>query len=125
MSIRSGKGTVTRESPAFEIERTVDSDVFLKLDREFHLQSYRAAPMRRLKALIERSWNTTQHYRRAYTKMIWQEGNWIINYEHRLLIEAIKRRNVTDAGQVLTMHIRRTREQLVRHLDLFSESEST
>ncbi len=102
-----------------EMEATRDSDVFLKLDRAFHLSSYAAAPMPQLKALVERFWNTTQHYRRAYTKMVWQQGNWIINAEHRLLMEAIRRRDTVDAGNVLTMHIRRTRQQLVRHPELF------
>jgi DNA-binding GntR family transcriptional regulator len=105
-----------------EIERTVDSDVFLGLDREFHLSSYRAATMPLLKELVERFWNTTQHYRRAYTKMVWQQGNWVINFEHRLLMEAIKRRDVTDAGQILMMHIRRTRQELARHTELFPET---
>jgi DNA-binding GntR family transcriptional regulator len=113
------------EQAADELERTVDSDVFLKLDREFHLLSYRAAAMPRLKAMIERSWNTTQHYRRAYIRMVWQEGNWIINYEHRLLVEAIKRRDEADATQVLMMHIRRTRQALARHMELFPEAKST
>ncbi len=102
-----------------EMERTSDSDVFLKLDREFHLSSYAAAPMPQLKALVERHWNTTQHYRRAYTKMVWDRGNWIINAEHRLLMEAMRRRDVVDAGSVLRMHIRRTRKELVRHPELF------
>ena len=108
-----------------EIERTVDSDVFLGLDREFHLSSYRAAKLPLLKDLVERFWNTTQHYRRAYTKMVWQRGNWVINYEHRLLMEAIKRRDVTDAGQILMMHIRRTRQELANHTELFPETKTS
>jgi DNA-binding GntR family transcriptional regulator len=103
-----------------EIEKTRDSDIFLKLDREFHLSSYRAAKMPQLQSLVERFWNTTQHYRRAYTKMVWQKGNWIINAEHRLLIEAIKRRDVVDAGQILMMHIRRTRQELQRREEVFA-----
>jgi DNA-binding GntR family transcriptional regulator len=110
---------------AEEIERTVDSDVFLRLDREFHLSSYRAAAMPQLVALVERFWNTTQHYRRAYTKMVWQQGNWVINYEHRLLVEAIKRRDPTDAGEILMMHIRRTRKELARRAELFPEPKTT
>lgn len=110
------------ERAVAEIEGTEDSDVFLGLDREFHLSSYRAADMPQLKSLVERFWNTTQHYRRAYTKMVWQKGNWIINSEHRLLVEAVKRRNVTDAGQILMMHIRRTRLELARHTELFPET---
>jgi DNA-binding GntR family transcriptional regulator len=107
------------EQAVAEIETTKDSDVFLKLDREFHLSSYRAAKMPQLVALVERFWNTTQHYRRAYTKMVWQRGNWIINSEHRLLMEAIKRRDPVDAGQMLQLHIRRTRLGLAQHPELF------
>jgi DNA-binding GntR family transcriptional regulator len=107
------------EAAVTEIERTRDSDVFLKLDREFHLSSYRAARMPQLISLVARFWNTTQHYRRAYTKLIWGEGGWIINSEHRLLMEAIKRRDAVDAGQILRMHIRRTRQELARHEELF------
>ncbi|MGH6630548.1 MAG: FCD domain-containing protein, partial [Burkholderiales bacterium] len=103
-----------------DIERTRDSDMFLKLDREFHLSSYRAANMPQLEGLVGRFWNTTQHYRRAYTKLIWEQGGWIINSEHRLLMEAIKRRDPVDAGQILKMHIRRTRKELVRHRELFA-----
>jgi DNA-binding GntR family transcriptional regulator len=121
----TGEDILALEQAADEIERNVDSDVFLKLDREFHLLSYRAAPMPRLKALIERSWNTTQHYRRAYIRMVWQERNWIIHYEHRLLIEAIKRRDEADATQILMMHIRRTRQELEHHMELFPEARSS
>lgn len=110
------------ERAVTEIEDTVDSDVFLKLDREFHLTSYRAAAMPQLETLVERFWNTTQHYRRAYTRMVWQKGNWIINYEHRLLVEAIKRRDASDAGHILMMHIRRTRQELARHMELFPDA---
>jgi len=105
-----------------EIERTEDCDVFLKLDREFHLSSYRAAPMPRLKELVERFWNTTQPYRRAYTKLVWEGGNWAINAEHRLLTDAIKRRAVGDAGEILMLHIRRTRQELEKHQELFPDS---
>lgn len=107
------------ESAVSEIESTRDSDVFLKLDREFHLSSYRAANMPQLESLVGRFWNTTQHYRRAYTKLIWNRGSWVINSEHRLLMEAIKRRDPVDAGQILRMHIRRTRKELARHEELF------
>lgn len=108
-----------------EIECTEDCDVFLKLDREFHLSSYRAAPMPRLKELVERFWNTTQPYRRAYTRLVWEKGNWAINAEHRLLTDAIKRGAVGDAGQILMLHIRRTRQELEKHRELFPETQDT
>jgi DNA-binding GntR family transcriptional regulator len=108
-----------------EIEQTEDPDVFLRLDREFHLSSYRAAATPRLKELVERFWNTTQPYRRAYTRLVWEGGNWAINAEHRLLTDAIKRRAVADAGEILMLHIRRTRQELEKHREVFPETRSS
>lgn len=107
------------EASLVEIELTRDSDVFLKLDREFHLSSYRAAHLPHLLSLVERYWNTTQHYRRAYIRLVWKQGNWVANAEHRLLFEAIRRRDAEDAGRILKMHIRRTRMELAKHPELF------
>ena len=45
----------------------------------------------------------------------------IVNAEHRLLIEAINRRDTEDAELYLLGHIRRTRKELVRHPEIFSE----
>ena len=41
----TGEDVSALERAIDEIEGTVDSDIFLKLDREFHLSSYRAATM--------------------------------------------------------------------------------
>lgn len=109
------------EDAALAMEETQDSDEFLRLDREFHLSSYRGAKTMRLRALVENYWNTTQHYRRAYVGLIWPQGNWIIFYEHRLLVEAIKRRDIEDAGRILAGHIRRTRLELQRHHEIFPQ----
>jgi DNA-binding GntR family transcriptional regulator len=46
---------------------------------------------------------------------------WVVNAEHRLLLDAIERRDETDAGRFLAGHIRRTRIELRRHPDLFEE----
>jgi DNA-binding GntR family transcriptional regulator len=107
------------EQAAHAMETTTDSDEFLRLDREFHLSSYRGANTMRLRGLVENYWNTTQHYRRAYVGLIWPQGNWIIFYEHRLLVEAIKRRDTEEAGRILSSHIRRTRLELQRHREIF------
>jgi DNA-binding GntR family transcriptional regulator len=112
--------TITRiEALALEIENGEDIESFLKLDREFHLLTYQASQMPSLNAMVERFWNTTQQYRRAYTKLLGSEKRWIINYEHRLLVEAIKRRDGEEAERVLHGHIRRTRKELEKHRDLF------
>ena len=46
-----------------------DVDAFLRADREFHLTSYAAAPPGETSQIIGRMWNTTQHYRREFTKL--------------------------------------------------------
>lgn len=102
------------------IDSTTDVEDFLRLDRQFHLASYRATAMPRLIPMIERIWNTTQHYRRAYTTLLGRERYWIIQCEHRLLMEAIKRRDVEDAERTLYSHIRRTRMELERNRLSFS-----
>jgi DNA-binding GntR family transcriptional regulator len=91
------------------IESTSEVEEFLRLDRDLHLLSYSRAGMPRLLDMIERFWNTTQHYRRAYFKLIERAGHWVIHAEHRLLLEAIKRRDAEEAARIVRGHIRRTR----------------
>jgi DNA-binding GntR family transcriptional regulator len=43
----------------------------------------------------------------------------VINAEHRLLLDSIERRDVTDAERYLSGHIRRTRIELARHPEIF------
>jgi len=98
-----------------------DTETFLKLDRIFHLASYQDAGMKQLLAMIERFWNTTQHYRRAFTTLLGSDRNWIIHAEHRLVVDAIRRRDAVGASHMLTEHIRRTRCELAGHADLFPD----
>jgi len=115
-----GDDTIERiEQLSIEIENNSDIDTFLRLDRQFHLLTYQACEMRSLIGMVERFWNTTQQYRRAYTALLGMEKRWIINYEHRLLVDAIKRRDAEEAERVLHGHIRRTRLELEKHKDLF------
>jgi DNA-binding GntR family transcriptional regulator len=92
-----------------EMEENREIEKFLRLDRQFHLGSYADAGMPTLLIMIERLWNSTQHYRRAFTQLIGGPDQWIIHYEHRLLLEAIRRRDAIEAGTILGSHIRRTR----------------
>src|SRR5512139_14483 len=73
-----------------EMAAGTDTETFLRLDRQFHLAAYRSAEMHQLLPMIERFWNTTQHYRRAFTKLLGRERNWIIHAEHRLIMDAIR-----------------------------------
>ncbi|MER6831581.1 GntR family transcriptional regulator [Streptosporangium sp. NPDC000563] len=96
-----------------EIEANTSLDRFLHLDRELHLLSYSGNPYKELRDMIERLWNITQPYRRAYVERAGHEREWVINAEHRLLIDAIRRADTTDAERLLAGHIRRTRIALL------------
>lgn len=104
-----------------EIETGVDVDRFLELDREFHLRTYSACGIEQLTTTVTRLWNSTQYYRRAFMQLTGPGRRWVVNAEHRLLLDAIERRDETDAGRFLAGHIRRTRIELRRHPDLFEE----
>lgn len=65
------------------------------------------------------SWNTTQHYRRAYTRLVGIGGTAVTHMEHHLLVDAIRRRDGDDAERILLSHIRRTRLELAKHPEIF------
>ena len=100
--------------------RTSDVERFLELDREFHLGSYAGAGTTFLGPTVQRLWNTTQHYRRAFTRLLDDESNRIVHDEHHMLVAAIRERDSDDAERILLGHIRRTRRQLARHPEVFS-----
>ena len=92
---------------------------FLVLDREFHLLSYSRCDMEPLFTTVTRLWNSTQYYRRAYMMLTGAGSRWIVNAEHNLLLDALRRADPTDAGACLRSHIRRTRVELLRHPEIF------
>ncbi|MDP9843029.1 GntR family transcriptional regulator [Streptosporangium lutulentum] len=102
------------------IEATEDVEEFLRLDRQLHWASYRRHDAQELAAIIARLWDTTQHYRRAYTKLAGRDQRWIINSEHRLLIAAIGHKDTEMAQRILAMHISRTQRELSLHPDIFA-----
>lgn len=111
-----------------QIERSDDPAVWLVCDRRFHLLSYAAAPMPRLLKMIERFWNTTQQYRRIYYGIVAaaRQGSGpadlpLTHTDHRLLFDALERRDAVDAASVLCLHIRRTRLTLVNHQEMFDQ----
>ena len=105
-----------------QIEATDDLEEFLVLDRALHWTSYRGHQARLLATMVERLWDTTQHYRREFIRISGGPRSWVTNSEHRLLIEAIERRDSSAAQDVLAMHIRRTRTELQTHSELFERS---
>jgi DNA-binding GntR family transcriptional regulator len=101
------------------IEQGGDVGRFLELDREFHLLTYRGCRVEQLTSTVVRLWNSTQHYRRAFVQLSGPERMWVVNAEHRLLLDALVRRDRTDAGRFLAGHIRRTRIELGHHPGVF------
>lgn len=102
------------------IEANDDLDTFMVLDRELHWLTYTGHRTPQLAAMIERLWDTTQHYRREFARLMGSRGAWAVNAEHRLLIEAIAAHDEASAVGVLALHIRRTRTELARHPEIFT-----
>jgi DNA-binding GntR family transcriptional regulator len=95
-------------------------DAFLRADRDFHLASYAAAAPGETSAIIGRMWNSTQHYRREFTKIASRRASLAVTHlEHRLLVDCLRRGDADDAERVLVMHIRRTRLELGGHPEIF------
>ena len=103
-----------------QMETTTDVETFLKLDRKFHLLSYSKAETVLVGEMVNRLWNTTQHYRRAYSQMMASTSFKPAHYEHHLLLASIIKRDVDDAERILFGHIRRTRLELAQHPDVFN-----
>ncbi len=94
------------------IESGVAVNEFLLLDREFHFRTYGGCTIETLTTMVLRLWNGTQHYRRMFIQHAGPHRHWIVNAEHRLLLDAIDRGDADGAGQTLAGHIRRTRIEL-------------
>jgi DNA-binding GntR family transcriptional regulator len=107
------------EALVARLEQNQDVKTFMDLDRQFHMLTYSGAPEATLKEIIVRLWNTTQPYRRVYTKLVGSHGLTVTHLEHRLLLEAIGRRDYEDAERILSGHIRRTRLALAQHPEVF------
>jgi DNA-binding GntR family transcriptional regulator len=104
-----------------QIEAGTDVARFLALDREFHLLTYSACEIDPLSSIVVRLWNSTQHYRRAFVSISGPGRMWVVNAEHRLLLDAIERQDVRDGERFLSGHIRRTRIELARHPEVFGQ----
>ncbi|WP_246394057.1 GntR family transcriptional regulator [Pseudonocardia pini] len=102
------------------IEEAADVEHFLVLDREFHWLTYSRHSSPQLAQIVARLWDTTQHYRRTFAAMAGSQGSWTIQAEHRLLVDAIERRDGETAESVLALHIRRTSVELSRHPEIFT-----
>ncbi|MCR2762551.1 GntR family transcriptional regulator [Microbacterium sp. zg.B48] len=97
-----------------------DTDTFLALDRRFHLASYAGAHTSVLGDLIQKLWNTTAPYRRAYVASWEADSRRIAHEEHHLIVAALRDGDIEEAERVLAGHIRRTRRQLVKSPQIFA-----
>lgn len=104
---------------AVQMQHTEDVEEFLRLDREFHLGSYAPAQTTVLGDLVHRLWNTTQHYRRAFTLLLDEHSARVVHDEHHMLVSAIRDGDTEGAESILAGHIRRTRLGLARHPEVF------
>lgn len=102
-----------------EIEHGVNVSGFLELDRRFHLLTYSKCPTEDLRDSVSRLWNSTAQYRRAFMNVTGPQRQWIVNSEHRLIIDAMQRFDTKDGERFLVGHIRRTRKELAMHPELF------
>jgi DNA-binding GntR family transcriptional regulator len=105
---------------ASEIAAARDVEEFLRLDREFHLLTYAGAAFPLLHDLVERFWNSTQHYRRAWAQERNEERHWATDAEHGLIVDAIERGDHESAAHFVAGHIRRTRLALAPRAYLFT-----
>ena len=92
---------------------------FMELDRAFHLTSYRGCTVEPLASTVVRLWNMTQHYRREFIRITGPNRRWVVIAEHRLLLDAITKRDKTIAGNVLQTHVERTRLEILNHPEIF------
>lgn len=97
------------------LDAVEDVEEFLPLDRQFHWISYRHHDAAQLAQAVERLWDTTQSYRRAYAKLALKNGARVLRTEHEMLFSAIERREVETAQNVLALHISRTRVGLSKY----------
>ena len=102
------------------IEDNDDLEKFLDLDRDFHLLTYRGCPVEPLNSAVARLWNSTQHYRRSYVMLGGADRMWLVHAEHRLILDAVVRRDAADGERYLQGHIRRTRIELSHHPEVFT-----
>jgi len=95
-----------------QMEAGVSVDEFIPLDRAFHFLTYRGCQIPALMTTVYRLWNSTQYYRRLFVQHTGHGRRWVVDAEHRLLLDAIERRDSQGAQQTLAGHIRRTRIEL-------------
>jgi DNA-binding GntR family transcriptional regulator len=98
------------DATVHELERVKTVEEYIRLDRLFHLRTYSRAPLPQLLAMVERFWNSTQHFRRQFIEQILgKDGLPFSDPQHIVLMDAIRSRDPEAARSIIHLHIRRTR----------------
>ena len=92
---------------------------YLDHDRRFHWALLDAARLPRAMSLVQGLWRTGERYRVIVTTMPHRLELSVV--EHRLILEALERRASDDVAELYRVHIRRTRETLSQHHELFPD----
>lgn len=107
------------ETLCSQMEATDDVEAFLRLDREFHLLSYRGVEGGMVEEIVLKLWNTTQHYRRAFVQLNGLSEGGTTHLQHRMFVDALRRGALDEARSVLVSHIRATKKSLEEHPAIF------
>jgi DNA-binding GntR family transcriptional regulator len=102
-----------------------DRDKFLatlEVDRRFHALASSAANMPRLQQIVESLLLAAQPYRRAYIVLFDDpDHRRYNNVEHRLLLDALRRREADNAELIMRLHIGRTRHALMERAEALAD----
>lgn len=106
------------------LERVTHVDDYMPLARQFHWTAFSGHRVPLLAQIVERLWDTTQHYRRVYAEMALRDTELmdVMRAERDLLFGAIFRRETDLAPRILSAHIRRTHMGLLEHGELLEGS---
>jgi len=93
-----------------ELEGVTSLEDYILLDREFHLRTYSGARLPQLLSMVQRFWNSTQHFRREFVKETFaKDGLPFSDPQHLLLMDTIRGGDAEGARSIVHLHIRRTR----------------
>jgi DNA-binding GntR family transcriptional regulator len=101
-----------------EIEAYRGETAWIDVDRRFHLGCYSGASPR-LVRMIGGFWNATQKYRRLLQQTLTEADYDAYHHEHRLMIDALARGNVSAGEALVRTHIGRSLVLLSDHRELF------
>jgi DNA-binding GntR family transcriptional regulator len=100
----------TMREAKVKLENVTNADDYMPLARAFHWAAFSGHQAPLLAQIVERLWDSTHHYRRAYAEITLRDEELmqVMRAERDLLFGAIVRREIDLAPRMLAAHIRRT-----------------